>query len=603
MTKSVDRIDSDTLYKFLSLIGVGEIYRFYAKSLYSLPGNCQISFMQGAKKSKLEVRQLNSLYENNIGKKDAVTSLFSDINMAIDKKSYALLADSILGLCYEKNDEGVWNCKIFDDPKLGAEKEKEESEGDIIALDDQIIEDEFGNVAYFRLDSEDPSTDFKVVPKDFKETTLLPTSRAFEMLVGRTSKEIVKNAMAQGRYGFPTYNRERAPGPYKENVSGVDLPFFNTYLRPFWVGMEGNKKLPGDVSTFLNHLFPIEKERRYFFAWLYMSLTKRAPTCLVLCGTPGVGKNALKQMIRCLHGVNNSVDVPKSVFTSRFNSCWENNTFAFHDETGLTPQAVELVKELVNGSLAIEKKFMDATRSTAVYTSLIVANNYERDIHISFEDRKFACLQMPNKMADAALSKEFMDQFFKDWTYETCDRSKVIDLASHVLAHGPHYCEEFPNLLYRGPRFYEISRAHLTGWQKECLQMVSYYLVNFRKNTPKEKVWWKGVLEYFDKASQSTTGVKIKFFDKNSEKRVSDVNVKNFLQSFVLEETPSFLVEENESEVRIDQDDFFFTPRDYKLIGKLKKYSETIRGVRVKSKELESLNKKEKVEEISEDLI
>src|SRR5690606_21243232 len=110
-------------------------------------------------------------------------------------------------------------------------------------------------------------------------------------------------------------------------------------------------------------------------SWLYHSMFKRSFVYLILCGAPGTGKNRLKLVLRALHGHINTIDGKRSTLIERFNSQLADSTLAWFDELHYNMEMENTMKELQNDSISIERKGIDATRSTSIHASLIISNN------------------------------------------------------------------------------------------------------------------------------------------------------------------------------------------------------------------------------------
>ena len=129
---------------------------------------------------------------------------------------------------------------------------------------------------------------------------------------------------------------------------------------------------------------------------MYAALFNRAYTFLILCGAGGIGKNRLKLVNKALHGHHNAIDGKKSTFTERFNSQLYDCTEAWFDELTYTMDMENVMKEIQNDTISIERKGIDATRSTKIYASSVISNNKPRDNYIAFDARKFVPLQLTN---------------------------------------------------------------------------------------------------------------------------------------------------------------------------------------------------------------
>lgn len=286
------------------------------------------------------------------------------------------------------------------------------------------------------------------------------------------------DAAACARKVIPDYVPRGPRGVYEIENEGKVETVFNVYTPPPWTRYEGWDKLPDklplEFKKLVEHLFPIEVEREYFFAWFHDSLFKRALTFLILCGAPGTGKNRLKLVMRAVHGHVNTVDGKKSTLTERFNSQLVEATLGWFDELHYDYDMENTMKELQNDSISIERKGVDATRATRVHSSIVISNNKARDNYIAFDARKFAPLIITGKRLEQSMTPEEIDtltQKVEDQKSETFDIAFVAQIAKWIQKHGRR-SRKWPHLEYRGPMFWALAHTSMTRWQKRAAQMI-----------------------------------------------------------------------------------------------------------------------------------
>lgn len=288
------------------------------------------------------------------------------------------------------------------------------------------------------------------------------------------------NRMA--RAVVPKYMPRAGRGVHErfDRVANTLVPTFNTYIPAEWV-MWKNKnvkawtklsaKPPEEIIRLLKHVIPLKEEREYFYAWVYTSLTSRAYVYLVLQGNPGVGKNRIKVLLSALHGTYNSVSGKKETFgaaDSKFNSQMMDNTLLWLDELKYGPEMEPRLKEYQNKTIAIERKGVDATTSTEIFSSMVISNNYPRDNYILFNSRKFAPLVLGDKPLTASMEPDEIERMSErlDPMSPLFDVKYVAKIAKWVLAIGPKYVSKWPNLEYQGPKFWELAHSSMSRWQK-----------------------------------------------------------------------------------------------------------------------------------------
>lgn len=317
------------------------------------------------------------------------------------------------------------------------------------------------------LDLESDPPKFFVTTKDEYLSSI--TGSSYIAVMGMKQDEAVHVA----RHVAMDYNPRGKSGVYTNKHGREVRNIFNTYVPPLWKGHPNTKGSHGKIHPLflkcIKHVFPIKKERNFFYAWLYMSIFKRAPTYLLLCGNAGLGKNRIKLLLRALHGHENTPDGKKSSLTERFNSQVERTTLLWFDELNFNEEVENILKEMQNETISIERKGVDATRSTKIYSSMVISNNYPRHNYIQFDSRKFVPLELGTTMLGKSMTHKEIDQLtrmtaFPDST--SFDIAALADFVCWLKRNGPGYAEQFPNLEYKGPMFYRLAHTTMSAWQK-----------------------------------------------------------------------------------------------------------------------------------------
>lgn len=336
-----------------------------------------------------------------------------------------------------------------------------------------------------------------------------------------------EDAFRMARKVVPEY-LPRSPRGVSTMVSpaGEVLDTFNMYIPPKWTTVDDPvpDKLPKLFDKLVRHLFPIEEEREYFYSWLHYSLFDRAYVYLVLCGVGGAGKNTLKKVLRALHGHSNSVDGKRSSLKERFNSQLENSTLAWFDELSYDIEMENVMKEIQNDTISIERKGVDTTRSTKIYASSIISNNKPRDNFIAFDARKFVPLVVANKRLETSMTEEEIDTLVKkveDQTSDTFDPKFLKQIALWVKKHGKS--RRWKNLEYRGPMFYKLAHTSMSRWQKVAVQMVVNLQPGGRvQHDPKRGYLWSTAEEAY---ARSKKGFQVTFPEYSTVKYLFDIFV------------------------------------------------------------------------------
>lgn len=228
-----------------------------------------------------------------------------------------------------------------------------------------------------------------------------------------------------------------------------------------------NAVCPIEVAEFFQHFLQDDESRNFCQAWLRDAIFERAEPILVLCGTPGSGKNIFADhMAGNLVGKHNARSASrgfnKSVFHNNVSHC---RTF-FLDEMDLTPEVRNTLKAYHNGLAAIERKGKDVEDPERLYASFIIANNHERKIKLEYTDRKF---YVP------LVSKE---PLLKTIAPTEAKARAKLDLLAHKLK-DPMYLSELASYLFhKFPPQYAQNFPKNDLFKKLC---INSYPQNFRR--------------------------------------------------------------------------------------------------------------------------
>jgi hypothetical protein len=273
------------------------------------------------------------------------------------------------------------------------------------------------------------------------------------------------------------YNPRGQKGLYKKKLtSREEVDHINAYIPPAWLSYEGEvpDELPREIEILFNQVTD-EMDRKFFLHWIYQSITSRAQVYLVLCGDPAVGKNRMKSVIRALHGNHNSVDGKKSTLVGSFNSQLANCTYIHFDELKYTYDEENIMKEIPNGTVPIEEKFKNTTRSTKIHCSIVISNNKPRDNYISFDARKFAPITLSGKRLDSVLTKDEIQQFSEKIEFDDSpefDIKYVAQIGRWILKHGNNE-KLFRSGEYIGRKFWELAHSSMFHWQKATIKVLT----------------------------------------------------------------------------------------------------------------------------------
>lgn len=370
-------------------------------------------------------------------------------------------------------------------------------------------------------------------------------------LCGISPQEAIISGIA--RQVVPRYMPRRSCGIHvaQDEVTQKPVNFYNTYIPAKWIRWKNQnprawEKLrdtpPEDIIRLLKHLIPLKDEREYLYAYIYHSLVKRAYVFLVLQANPGVGKNRLKILFTALHGETNSVAGKKETFganQSKFNSQMEEATNIWFDELKYDAEMEPRMKEYQNDYIPIEKKGLDTTRSTEIFCTMPISNNYPRDNYLLFNSRKFVPLVMGEKPLTEVMKPEEIEKMSNrlDESRPEYDVKYVAQIAKWIYKVGRKHHDRWPNLEYQGPKFWELAHSSMSRWQK--IAVLALTVQNMRGpfagwDDAKQAFLWSKVeeslrrkKEYESKDYRDSTTVKA-FFDTYRDskgKKVFDVEV------------------------------------------------------------------------------
>lgn len=282
----------------------------------------------------------------------------------------------------------------------------------------------------------------------------------------------------------PRYMPRKKSGihPMLDRATNQTVNYFNTHIPAEWEWWRRKNpkawaslpaKPPSDIIKMLKHVLPLKTEREYFYAWVYTSITSRSLVYLSLCGKPGLGKNRIKLLLRALHGEHNSVDGKKETFganQNKFNSQMAESTLNWLDELKVTQEMEPRLKEYQNPFISIEKKGVDATRSTEIFCSMVISNNELRDNYLPFNARKFCPLVTgPTDLKTVMTDTEITDMSSKLGESGKINVKYVAQIAKWILAVGPKHVGKFRHMEYKGPMFWEMAHASMSHWQKALI--------------------------------------------------------------------------------------------------------------------------------------
>lgn len=247
------------------------------------------------------------------------------------------------------------------------------------------------------------------------------------------------------------------------------LHYFNLYSPPLWqkeyYPPEQYKK-PELFIEFIDQLFPDDKSKNLTLRWMYRALWGRNQTALILFGVKGTGKSILSQIMKAFTRPEYANNAPDSVFSSNFNSILGKSRILVAEEAIVRGAGHNKLKNWLNGEANIERKGIDADRTTRIYPNIVITSNNLHDMYLESDDRRFSVPE---------IRMERMD--LKNWPPEKIER--LISLCKHdspFMAHVAHFlhenyrnAEDFEQIRDTKP-FNDIVTASLSEWRRGIVE-------------------------------------------------------------------------------------------------------------------------------------
>ena len=238
---------------------------------------------------------------------------------------------------------------------------------------------------------------------------------------------------------------------------------FNLYDSPLWEDSDIKPEVSPFIQTLLDHLFTSEVSREYALKWLYVAMTDRCPTYLVLNSYPGVGKGVFEAIARALIGWDNSDEPSSGFLADKFNSIMANKKLLILDEIKVTEKSRDKLKRYVNSKISIEGKGVDARTATANFCSFIISNNELTDVHLKWNDRRFAVMDLTKARFNSIITDKITNGKVAEFEHPENEE---------IAAFGKWLMEKFEGedvSVYPVPpskHFYNLVEVSLHEWQK-----------------------------------------------------------------------------------------------------------------------------------------
>ena len=187
------------------------------------------------------------------------------------------------------------------------------------------------------------------------------------------------------------YRPGQRPGVFNER--GMKL--VNTYRPSDVVGINGITD--DDVkpfTDFIDHLFPLEKERRKVMRWIVTIVSRPGVRMryglLLISEKHGVGKTTLGEILKVLVGPWNVSFPTELSITSGYHDWIAHKTMAIISEiwSDSGKKLYNLLKDIVDDSKEINRKYLHPY-TLGIYLHLFACSNSKKALHFDDSDRRF----------------------------------------------------------------------------------------------------------------------------------------------------------------------------------------------------------------------
>lgn len=341
------------------------------------------------------------------------------------------------------------------DPKIAAAAAKKEEAAAAAHLERP------GEETYFNEDMRTPVSKLKLILNLNDKRKSFIYDPVFD-ITHKIDYEIITERLKYllGKDGFMawvathTHDCQFAYRPNKPRLfqeEGAQHSTFNTWREAAWrLSWTPDKgaTCPDELTEYLGCFLAAEEDRRYVMAWLRDCLFERAEPILILCGRPGAGKNIfIQKLASALVGAHNYRSASRGFNKSAFHNGVSQCRVFFLDETALTADSRDTLKDYHNGVATIERKGVDVGDPEKIWASFALANNMASKIRLEYTDRKFYAPVISEVPLLKSMGKEKVDLFIAKLE----NQEYLKQIASYLFyAFRPQEAIEFPkNVFFR----------------------------------------------------------------------------------------------------------------------------------------------------------
>lgn len=269
-------------------------------------------------------------------------------------------------------------------------------------------------------------------------------------------------------------------------VEGKEKIIFNSYNPPIWrQRLIDVSSIPDVYKDFFEHLVlnyktgkVEEKDLQYIIDWTATTLyPERYLPFLCFVAKKGVGKGIFGNILKSLHGSDNTAYTSQRLFNSSFNSQIMNKTLIHLDEIKIqNDQQENILKLLINNNIEIEGKKKDAYNVDNFASVFITTNNYDI-FKITSDERRYSIPYITDlKLED---DEFLMDRYKSSENLVNLlyDPDNISKLGNYLISYINNVPIDFSKP-FNSSRTKDIIRASLSEWECEVIKELEGYLEN-----------------------------------------------------------------------------------------------------------------------------
>lgn len=342
--------------------------------------------------------------------------------------------------------------------------------------------------------------------------------------IGQES-EYVKVVISQARQVRLRYLPTTTKSFLFPKEGDIDIQVLNTYYPPKHRLEKISKPvIPRIISDFLRELFVSKECFEFMMCSVWYMLNDRLQVIPVLNGGTGIGKGLFTEyLLGGLVGEGNSILAPASWDKSGFNAWLLKKQLIVFDEAKIIssgPDAnVDYLKRLMNDSLNVERKGIDADKLTENHASFfITSNNGAKRFRLELDNRRFSPIDVTDRKVEAIYNKK--------------DRGYLVELLQDedVIANiyweiqlnwnpNKRCPERTPHTIHQCEALYKFQYESLNIWQTAIAELIL--------SREEDEYGFGEINAQYRKVYTQVTGK-----ETNSKRSVNKADVKDFLQSY-----------------------------------------------------------------------